>query len=408
MVGAARRRDDAVMARASTIDRRLGEWEGAGLLTPEQAAAIHDFEAARPVAASRRFGRLIGIVAVFAVLLIGAGVAEVVASNWDAVPDAVKLGALVAAVVGLEAGGWRLQQAGTYRRTGGVLILAGYLLYGSGIHLVAQTYHRPLDDPSLLLLWFLPALPLAHLARSGLVAVAGVAVGYGALGIRLDGWLEGAAGSVVWAAPYMALAALLLAVGGLAAGRGRDGVAAGYGFAGAATATLLLFVAGFRWWYDDWAAGGGLPAEVLAIVVLATVATLGLLARRLAGRPAAREDLLDGSVAAGVLAFAWLWALDAALPWQAAYAGANVALLGMVVWLVARGLLRRREALVNLGVVVFAVALLTRYVEIGVGMLGTGFSFLGSGLVLLAVAVGLERARRRLLAGIVKEAADAR
>ncbi len=394
------------MSAARTLDRRIGDWEDAGLLTRDQVAAIHEYEAARPLAVGRGFGRLITIVGAFAVLLIAAGVAQLVAANWDDLPDGVKLGMVVAAVIGLEVGGWRLHEAGDYPRTGVALILLGYLLYGSGIHLVAQTYHRPLDDPSLLLLWFLPGLPLAHLARSGMIALTGVAVGFGALGIHLARWLEPVDEPLLWAAPYMAIAAVLLAAGGGAAAGRHAGLAAGYGFAGAATATVLLYLAGFRSAYGG-GTGGLVPLEVPGLVTLATLAAVAVAASRLRAAGPGRARALDGAVVGGTLGFAWLWALVPGMPWQVGYGTANLALLGMIVWLVAQGLLSQREALVNLGVVVFAIALLTRYVEIGIGMLGGGLSFFGTGTALLAVAIVLERTRRRLLAGMAREARHA-
>ena len=47
---------------------------------------------------------------------------------------------------------------------------------------------------------------------------------------------------------------------------------------------------------------------------------------------------------------------------------------------------------------VFAVAVFARYLEIGAGMLGTGTSMVVGGALLIGLGVGLERARRSIVA----------
>ena len=46
---------------------------------------------------------------------------------------------------------------------------------------------------------------------------------------------------------------------------------------------------------------------------------------------------------------------------------------------------------------VFAVAVVARYIEIGAGMLGTGAAMIVGGALLIGLGVGLERFRRSLV-----------
>ena len=79
---------------------------------------------------------------------------------------------------------------------------------------------------------------------------------------------------------------------------------------------------------------------------------------------------------------------------------ANAVMLGFVAALVVGGISTGRQAFVNLGLVVFAVTVFARYLEIGAGMLGTGTAMILGGLLLIGLGVGLERFRRSLIARI--------
>ncbi len=384
------------------IDARVAEWETAGLLTHEQAEAITTYEASRPVPATNRFGRLVTVVTVLGALLVGAGVMLSVGSNWEAMPDWSKLAVLVLAVVGFEYGGWRLRAGGRAPRVGGGLVLAGYLLYGAGIHLVAQTYHRPLDDPLLMLLWFLPGLPLAHALRSPAVLLGSVGVGYFALLMQTVRWFDGVIDTgLVVIGLFMATAAALLGAGVALERSGTSQAPLGraYRFAGAVSVLVLLYGGGFRWVYDEFGRVS-LPEAAALWVGLAASVALGSLVLMILRVPVGRRRAAaaDSAMVIVALAVAARWLAGAPAPSLAAAAVANLALLGAVVWLIAVGLLERREALVNVAVAVFGLALFSRYLEIGMGMLGTGFSFIGTGLVLLGIGYGLEKVRRGLLA----------
>jgi hypothetical protein len=61
------------------------------------------------------------------------------------------------------------------------------------------------------------------------------------------------------------------------------------------------------------------------------------------------------------------------------------------------GILTRHEVLVNLSLVFFGIAVITRYIEIGGGMFGTAVSMMVGGVLFIGLAWGLERVRRTLL-----------
>jgi uncharacterized membrane protein len=75
----------------------------------------------------------------------------------------------------------------------------------------------------------------------------------------------------------------------------------------------------------------------------------------------------------------------------------NVLLVLQIFGIIALGVINKREAFVNIGIVFFVIDLSTRYIELTVDMLDTSLAFIIGGLLLLGVGYSMERARRRLL-----------
>ena len=139
----------------------LGEidlWVKEGIIEPVQAAALKDRYPAP--AESVAWGRIIffGIGAV----LFGLGVILLFAYNWQRMHKFVKLGVILAALIGAHgAGYWLRRPASRYQTAGEGLHLLGTMLFGAGIWLVAQIYHIEEHYPNAFLIWGLGALALA-------------------------------------------------------------------------------------------------------------------------------------------------------------------------------------------------------------------------------------------------------
>jgi uncharacterized membrane protein len=78
------------------------------------------------------------------------------------------------------------------------------------------------------------------------------------------------------------------------------------------------------------------------------------------------------------------------LPW-------NVALLAFNVLLIIVGYFERKGWYINIGILFFLLHVMSRYFDVFALKLGTSFSFIIGGLLLLGLAVGLERYRRTLI-----------
>ncbi len=387
---------------APDVVARLRSWHEVGLIEAGQLTDILEFERSghTPTVTVSRHGRLVTIIGALGAVLIGVGVILFVGSNWQGVPAGLKLAMLIALVAAAYGAGWALRYRAAYPRLGGSLMVLGSFAYGAGIFLVGQAYHMPLDDPNLMLLWLLPLPPIAYLTRSGAMLLLAIGVGYGALGYRIAAWVDVGQTPFVVPAVYLAIGAALLAVGYAHERVPRlEALAGPYRVAGAATTTAFLFVMSFRGWYDLGTTGSntGVPPSLLAALGAAVLSCAAALvtATRTGASPA--RSALEIGAATVVIAVSALLTASPAAPSLVYFALINLALILLIVWLVAIGLLSGRATPVNVGVAVFAVTIVARYLEIGLGMMGTSMSFLVTGAVLSLLAYLLERGRRGLV-----------
>jgi uncharacterized membrane protein len=310
----------------------------------------------------------------------------------------------IAGVVTLEGVGYGLRFHTPYHRIGSTFLFIGSAAYGGAIFLVAQAYNYPLDDPNLFLMWFAPVLPMAYLLRSQMITALGIAVGYGALGFRAADWLDAGGGleDYGWQTLYVVVGVAVAAVGYLHhRSEAMRPMGRPYQWIGSLTVLVLLYVMSFENWYEDGIDGwlGDIPGAMwLAIGVAVAVTVIAVVALATDGSDSARPALAGLAVpaAAGYLLIGILLFGSAAT--TVSFVLANLVLFASLVGFVGVGILTRQEALVNLALAFFGLAVASRYLEIGGGMFGTAVSMMLGGVLLIGLAWGLERLRRSLLA----------
>jgi uncharacterized membrane protein len=351
----------------------LVRWTAAGLIQPDQAAAIR-----RDALAENGGSRLIGVLAMLGGLLLAAGVAAFIAANWQAIPRPAKVIAIMALVLaGL--GAWStLQRDWARGGSSGPLPLPAdaaatfaALCFGAGVALVGQMYHLPADWLAGTLTVTLGALLVALLTRSDgafIVALIGVCV-WGA-GVTVEGE----------ASPPLAYGALVLASVVLALPRERRSVQH------AAILTLGLWLALLPGVLSD----ARLPAMLawwLGVGVSFTA--LGLLAEERGGPQLAAAALPWGVFAVGVVGLMQLFRILEATASRAGEATAlavvaGLAALASIGALLAFGRERRANGLMALALI--GLLALPVVFWSGLGVTGLGRVLVGA-LVLLAAVL---------------------
>ncbi len=152
------------------LEADLTRWVGEGLVSPASATAIRQ-------SLTREGGfRLPGLLGLFGGLLIASSVAAFVAANWEEMPRLVKLGMILAGIVGALVIAARLDAKGSTMGANAAST-CGVLIFAAGVALVGQMYHLPTDWPAGAFLIALGALAVAVLLRSdGALIVAFVAL----------------------------------------------------------------------------------------------------------------------------------------------------------------------------------------------------------------------------------------
>lgn len=408
-------------AFTSRLRDEVGQWQADGLITDEQAGAIlgryataEGVEAGEPAGGSAIGNRVVSVIAIMGAALIGLGIIAFIAANWSEIPTLAKLALMVVGTPVIYIVGWLLSYRFSYSRIGTAVILLGAIAFGASIHLVAQTYHVPVNHPNLVPLWFLGVIPLAYITRSQAVLGLSVILFLAAAGFRAQEWLPelGSEDTILLLPGLLPLGAVLFA-----AGRMQARFADTRQFARLCDISGLLVVAAGIYFlsFDEpwWEVGRGelsfsvLTVEywvVVAVLALAIGAMIAVAAWKAAGRHPEQIWWEAGAVGAVGLIAAVMW-LGMAFGGEWLWWAFNLVMLAGVLAMIAAGYRWNRAYLINLAVPIFAVTLFTRYFEFGLGLLGQSVAFIVAGVILLAGGFGLEYLRRRLVGRMRQEGA---
>jgi uncharacterized membrane protein len=416
-------------------------WVREGILTAEQVARLRAlYPTPKP---TRPWATLIfcGLGAV----IVGLGVILLFAYNWHAMPKLAKLATVFSALAAAHAGGLYLfQTKPRYRAMGEALTVAGTMLFGAGIWLVAQIYHIDEHFPTAFLIWGLGAFLLAWTLPSifqALIALALLTIWAGtesaafhapvhaALPLLLIGLLPlayrersrvllvcllvavGVSLAFISAAcshgalPFLALLAFsVLAMG---AGWLHEDVslfpesAPCYRGLGLAAYLVLVYILSFGDAVEDiirdlrgeqsWR---GLAYAVVPLAVAAAAWLLLGLRRLKAG---ARKAWMPPDLWLAPLAMLAAYALAAFLPHAGKRLAAlpfNLVLLAHAVSLMAQGVRRAEMRAVALGCVLLIALTGARYVDLFDSLLARGLAFLVVGAVLFVEGFLYARGKR--------------
>ena len=307
------------------------------------------------------------------------------------------------------------------RRVGMSVLFLATLTYGATIYLVAQAYQIPLDNPSLVLSWFLGVLPLAYVTRSQPMLFLAIILFLAAVDVRIGAWGLGMVlnyddiyyGSELYylAYPlYMVLGLMLYALGGLQA---RFGPSRSYaspfeilGLASLLGALYLLgtysfFDGGFVYHLDRYFDLEDVPVGFWVILfgatALATAAFVAAVFLQKGQRLLCQTRPYEG-LASVLMLLAGYLVVFLPIEGRTLYPILfNFLLLFGIVGLIFAGYFRGEEALINIALVFFGVGVFTRYFEFVFYLMDPPQLFLLAGVILMVGGVPLLLGRRWVL-----------
>lgn len=381
-------------------------WRREGLISEQQEVALLARSGASGVETVRalRLGWFATAVSVVGAIAFAAGVVLLFASNWNAMPSWIRVGAVFGGMTLAYGIGYALIYRYDLQRVGSALILLGALLYEAGLFLITQIYDMPLDHPWPL--FFLAAagvLPLAYLFGSRIIMLLALADVTAGVVAALVAWYPDS--------PKSESALIVIAVLGIAfyaIGRLHtlEGALARFADTYVFSGLLVLLGLIYAFTFDEpWSAmtRAGVESYAAPAVVYASIALVCVL---VGAQWLLRQRDLESNIEAGSqVALLALAAIVATWPGWAGYAIVfNAAYFAISAGLVTRGYLRGDERYINAGLLAVAIGLLTRYIDVFWSMLAGSAFFIIGGLVLLAVAFALERTRRGLVRAMGAEA----
>lgn len=148
----------------SKLDSKLGDWQKAGLIDSTQVEKIRTYEASLPESSW-----ILSSLLILGTLIVGIGVISLVASNWDQIPNFVKLcvNFIVLGIVG-----YRIYVADQQRKP----ILYDSLIFGlmilvlASIGLISQIYHTGGKLYQAILLWSVALAPITFMSLRPVIA----------------------------------------------------------------------------------------------------------------------------------------------------------------------------------------------------------------------------------------------
>jgi uncharacterized membrane protein len=396
--------DEDFVARLAV---EVGAWQREGLVSENTAERIlARYHAGTGAARAARLGPVTTFLGIIGAVVLGAGVVLFFAANWDVLPAWFKLGLIfVGLALAYGAGAWFRYGRGNLPRLGAGLIFLGALLFQAGIFLLEQIYNMPLDNPAALALGAAGILVLAYAVGLRAVLLVGLLDALAWIGWELLKRYPEFPEQLVAPLAYLLIGALVFAAATLHRVWGdRLRFGAVYEVVGLLTvlAPVYFFTFGFLW-EEVQRRPEQVPRAPLWVFGLVAVTLLVLIATALWRRSRLGwiEAAAFGAVAllAGVVAFAPTLTSAYALLF-------NVAFFGLALLACVRGYLQGEARFVNTGIPLLALGLVTRYIDVFWELLPRSAFYIVGGIVLLAVAGGLEKLRQRLLRGPVDADAE--
>jgi uncharacterized membrane protein len=386
---------------ATRLATEIQGWVREGLVSAEQGARI----AARYPPAAEWLSRPAALFGLIGGGLVAAGLALVIAHNWQSLHRWVKLGALVGLMLVAHWGGLRVRERGYHWLGEGLAVIGGALLF-LGIALMGQVYNLSERPADALLLWWVLLLPAAYALPSfglGALAYAGVVAWFSLLLADHATALGGAVyrTPVFWMVALGALGLTLLGLGMLHGDGAHRRLRQLLEQAGIALSLSVFIVLGMGY-YEELHEPCRCASAPIGLVTLVAVIALAAGAQRLPEAPPGARGACLALLLLLPLGLAAVQGLVSraapAYAWDAFRYASWVLSFGVSLGLVLFGARWGRTSWINWGVVSLLAQGLVRYIDLFGTMLQTSALFFSSGALMLGLGWALERMRRRMTA----------
>ena len=385
------------------FESHLTRWQSAGLLDAETARRIRAHEAEQQKPAGQNLnsvGWQVIVALILGAILLACGVALFVSAHWDKIGPGARLLVVLAMVSVFHlGGGWTRSR---FRGLSTALHAVGTLSTGATIFLVGQIFNIQEHWPAAILMWAIAALAGWILLRDEAQQTLTLLLFPAWLLSEFSYYAEGHIGENVYAGRFLIVWAILYLTFFIGSKRK---ILRGILFAVAAVYSITgvcILLEGWRSWGDHTYLPLGL--RTWGWVAIAVLPLLFAVFKFF-------KSVIPVVVAiAFSIALPWcqrIWTEtynNGGSHWSYVYNEPNLAAHALVaafaVFIIWWGVRHASQALVNLGIVGFALAVIWFYFSDIFDKLDRSLGLIGLGILFLAGGWALEKTRRRLVGGM--------
>ncbi|MCX9014246.1 MAG: DUF2157 domain-containing protein [Candidatus Methanoperedens sp.] len=393
----------------SRLKHELDEWQKDGVLESSQAEAI-----------MRRYGiekkgykqaDVITALSTLAAILIGVGVILFFASNWEKMPDIIKVILLLITTFSTYYAGFVMRfEKKTYPTAGHALLFLGSVLVGATILLIAQIFNINAGSHWLYLLWFIVIAPMGYFFDSKPTVGLNIIIFTLWLGVSIIG--DSYMGMSSPLLLYLLFGIALYSIGQIHELTGKWSgfrmVYKGFGIFFILISYFYFSIWPTYFFYSHYAGGVKFTAsDQLLMGVFALLAVASVVAN-LVEKEKLRSTRYEFYVL--VSAFVgWIFLfiinmypiLQQNRPVETLlFIIFNLFLLGISIGTISIGYYKNQPEFVNTGIIFFALGVMQYYINHLQGMLPKGLGLIIGGIILFFIASYLEKKRRILLAAM--------
>jgi hypothetical protein len=388
------------------FESHLTRWQSAGLLDAETARRIraHEAEQAKPSGQNlKSVGWQVIVALILGAILLACGVALFVSAHWDQIGPGARLAVVLAMVSVFHlGGGWARER---FHGLSTALHAVGTLSTGAAIALVGQIFNIQEHWPAAILMWAIAAAAGWALLRDEAQQTLTLLLFPAWLLSEFSYYAEGHIGENVYAGRFLIVWAVLYATFFLGSKRR---IVQGILFAVAAIASVVgvvVLLEGWRSWGDQTYLSLG--TRTWGWVFIAVIPLLFAVFKF------SKSVIPVAAAICFSITLPWcqrIWT-ETFIDYEGSkhfhvYSKPNLAAHALVaafaVFIIWWGVRQLSQALVNLGIVGFAITVIWFYFSDIFDKVGRSLGLIGLGILFLAGGWALEKTRRKLVGGMKK------
>jgi uncharacterized membrane protein len=389
-----------------TNEKQIQEWLESGTITQEQAKKmLTDVDQKSKEERSNKF---IVAISTIGAILLSMGAILFVASNWEEIPDLMKVLILLGSTFGAYYLGYLFKyDKKNLPKVGVSLFFLGALLFGASIFLIAQIYHINANAHSLVLIWLIGVLPLIYAFRSEPIAALSSLLFFIWIGLFIfrGGLFDDEDIFFSFPVIYLSAGTLLFSIGGLHYLKPQlIKIARIFRIAGIKIAMLSLFLLTFKffsgyidsYWFRNSRMLEDMSSQLMiGIVLFSILAIIGLVINLLFNPSQSKTNSFENGAALGLLGFTLLFFFFPAESsvYTVIY---NLLFAGLTIFLIYIGYQRSDIKIVNIGIFWLSVFIFAKYFDFLWDLMDRSLFFIVGGLILVLGGIAMERKRRQI------------